>query len=92
MGIVLWNASDLLERARDVLKYSSSAHDYSTPLPPSRGDPGSKAKSGRGSIARSLMRKIPLAPDEWLMIKETTGRQEVRGLVTEDHRENLVYK
>ena len=65
-GVVLWNADDLLEKARDLIRVN----------PMIRND--------------QLKRAIPLAPDDWLMVKKEHGRREGRKMVTEDDRESLV--
>jgi len=96
VGITLWNAGDLLERARDVLKYSpstdASSHDHITaPTPASIASRRGGSSSTGTSRGKALMRKMPLAPDEWLFVKETKGREDLRGMVTEDEREFLVY-
>ncbi|GMH97092.1 hypothetical protein TrST_g4166 [Triparma strigata] len=66
VGVVLWNADDLLEKARDLIRVN----------PMIRND--------------QLKRAIPLAPDDWLMVKKEHGRREGRKMVTEDDRESLV--
>lgn len=66
-GIVLWNCSDLLERARDLIRLNPDVTDK-----------------------RKLTRSIPLAPDDWLFIIRTKGRDNARNLATEDEREYLV--
>jgi len=69
VGIVLWNTSDQLHRARDVLRHHNSF-------------------DGKNS----LMRRIPLAPDDWLLVKHEPARDvKARPLVTEDAQESLVY-
>ncbi|GMH59970.1 hypothetical protein TL16_g02935, partial [Triparma laevis f. inornata] len=66
VGIVLWNADDLLEKARDLIRVN----------PMIRND--------------QLKRAIPLAPDDWLLVKKEQQRSGGRKMVTEDDREALV--
>ena len=55
MGVLLWNATDLVERARELIRRQplDGANDTSI---------------------KGLKRTIPLAPDSWLTVQETPGR------------------
>lgn len=63
---MLWNSGDLLERARDLIRFNPD-------VSPS-----------------SLKRCIPLAPDDWLVVKAETGKATRSRLGTEDEKEHLV--
>lgn len=58
VGVLLWNATDLVERARELLRAQPRAQPY-----------GQQDTSVRG-----LKRMVALAPDSWLMVRETPPR------------------
>ena len=55
IGIVLWNATDLVERARELIRRQALELQVDT-------------------STKALKRKIPLAPDSWLTVRETPAK------------------
>ena len=89
VGVVLWNSGDLLERGESLLRRSLAPLLLTFPL--------ASIVAARDLIRlnpdvnpQSLKRCIPLAPDDWLIVKAETGKATWSRLGTEDDKEHLV--
>ncbi|CAM9298560.1 unnamed protein product, partial [Heterosigma akashiwo] len=69
-GVLLWNAPDLLDRARTLLRSHGAGGQRAGGKEEGRG-PAQDAASVRHPDAKNLNRQLPLAPHAWLRVMET---------------------